>query len=94
MRRSESPFEYRGQWLGQEPGRAGWYRYWYDDRRRKTARRALQAETLEQAKDELVEILGAAPVPARAASQVLLSDVLNQVDKLANDYVAVNPIQP
>lgn len=77
MRRSESPFEYRGQWIGQEPGRAGWYRYWYDDRRRKTARRALQAETLERAKDELVEILGAAPAPARAASQVLLSDVLN-----------------
>ena len=24
----------------------------------------------------------------------ILNDVLNQVDKLANDYVAVNPIQP
>lgn len=77
MRRSESPFEYRGQWLGQEPGRARWYRYWYDDRKRKIARRSLGATTLEQAKEELVELLGAEPVSAQSPDRVLLSDVLN-----------------
>lgn len=77
MRRDRSPFEYRGQWLGQEGGRSGWYRYWYDERGRKVARRALAAASLEAAKDELVTLLGAEPVDARHPAKVLLSDVLN-----------------
>ena len=39
-------FELGGYWLDREPGRPGWYAYWYDRRARKTRRRSLGREDL------------------------------------------------
>lgn len=69
-------FEYRGQWIGEEPGRAGFYRYWYDDGSRRVKRKALPGATLEQAKEELIKILGNGAPSKKAPSEVYLFDVL------------------
>lgn len=79
MRKDRGPrglFEYRGQWIGQEPGRPGYYRYWYDERSRRVKRKALESGDLESAKEELVDLLAAAQVSAQSPSQVLIADVL------------------
>ncbi|MBX4883974.1 hypothetical protein HJA90_10310 [Rhizobium bangladeshense] len=76
-RRSERQlFEYRGQWIGQEAGRPGFYRYWYDDGSRRVKRKALPGENLEQAKEELVKLLGNGAPSKKAPSEVYLFDVL------------------
>lgn len=69
-------FEYRGQWIGQEPGRSGYYRYWYDDGSRRVKRKALSAGDIEQAKEELIRILGNGVPDKRAPSEVHLFRVL------------------
>ncbi|GLR61166.1 hypothetical protein GCM10007919_58950 [Rhizobium indigoferae] len=69
-------FEYRDQWIGQEPGRPGFYRYWYEDGSRRVKRKALDAVDLREAKDELIELLGRAPESSKAPSHVSLADVL------------------
>jgi hypothetical protein len=69
-------FEYRGQWIGQEPGRAGYYRYWYDDGSRRVKRKALHGGDLEQAKEELIKILGNGAPSKKAPCEVYLFDVL------------------
>ena len=69
-------FEYRGQWIGQEAGRPGFYRYWYEDGSRRVKRKALDAIDLREAKDELIEILGRAPESSKAPAYVSLADVL------------------
>lgn len=69
-------FEYREQWIGQEAGRQGFYRYWYDDGSRRVKRKALSAVDLEAAKEELIEILGAPTPSSGSPSEVYLFDVL------------------
>jgi len=69
-------FEYRGQWIGKESGREGYYRYWYDDGSRRVKRKALSALDLDQAKEELVGILGAAAPSSKSPGEVYLFDVL------------------
>lgn len=69
-------FEYKGQWIGQEPGRPGYYRYWYDDGSRRVKRKALAATDLPEAKDELIDILAGKGISSRAPSQVYLVDAL------------------
>ena len=69
-------FEYRGQWIGEEPGRVGFYRYWYDQRTRKVKRRALEAQNIEEAKEELIDILGSAGASRGAPEAVSLADVM------------------
>lgn len=78
MRREREPrglFEYRGQWVGQERGREGFYRYWYDDGSRRVKRKALSAVTLDGAKEELITLLGSAAPSKQAPSEVYLFDV-------------------
>lgn len=70
-------FEYREQWIGQEPGRPGFYRYWYDERSRRVKRKALLATDLESAKEELIDILGADIPSSKAPGEVWLFDVLS-----------------
>lgn len=69
-------FTYRGQWIGQEPGRPGYYRYWYDDGSRRVKRKALLAVDIEQAKEELIDLLGADIPSSKAPGEVWLFDVL------------------
>lgn len=69
-------FEYRNQWIGQEAGRPGFYRYWYDDGSRRVKRKALAAGDLGSAKEELIAILASKEVSALAPDQVLVVDVL------------------
>lgn len=80
MRKDRGPrglFEYRGQWIGQEPGRPGYYRYWYEDGSRRVKRKALHAIDLREAKDELITLLGRAPEEgSKAPDNVSLADVL------------------
>ncbi|KQV83287.1 hypothetical protein [Rhizobium sp. Root1220] len=79
MRRDRGPkglWEYKDQWIGTEPGRNGFYRYWYDDGSGRVKRKALAAIDLEAAKEELIAILGA-PIPStRDPREVYLFDVL------------------
>lgn len=56
-RRGDNLFEYGGHWLNTEPGRAAIYAYWYDERSRKTRRRSLGTEILEDAKTKLIAIV-------------------------------------
>lgn len=79
MRKRQSDrglFEYRGQWIGEEPGRAGFYRYWYDDGSRRVKRKALPGGDLEQAKEELIKVIGNGAPSKKAPSEVYLFDVL------------------
>jgi len=50
-------FELGGQWINTEPGRAGFWRYWYDAGARKVRRAVLGSRELEQAKVELAAII-------------------------------------
>lgn len=79
MRKERQPrglFEYRGQWVGQEKGRDGFYRYWYDDGSRRVKRKALASVTLQDAKEELIGLLGAEIPSSRDPREVYLFDVL------------------
>lgn len=79
MRRDRGPkglFEYRGQWIDQEPGRPGFYRYWYDDGSRRVKRKALAAADLPGAKEELIDLLADANISSKEPGQVLLADAL------------------
>ncbi|WP_035198533.1 hypothetical protein [Agrobacterium tumefaciens] len=79
MRRDRGPkglWEYKEQWIGTEPGRAGFYRYWYDDGSRRVKRKALAALDLESAKEELIALLGAPLPSSRDQREVFLFDVL------------------
>lgn len=69
-------FEYRGQWIGEEPGRAGYYRYWYENGSRRVKRKALAAIDLQSAKEELVGLLGQVPAPTKDPANVSLTSVL------------------
>jgi hypothetical protein len=79
MRRDRGPrglFEYRDQWIDQEPDRPGYYRYWYDDGSRRVKRRALAAADLPGAKEELIDLLADTGITAQDPSKVLLADAL------------------
>ena len=75
-RKPRGLFEYREQWIKQEPGRAGFYRYWYDERSGRVKRKALSAVDLEAAKEELIGILGTPTPSSGSPSEVYLFDVL------------------
>lgn len=69
-------FQYREQWINKEKGREGFYRYWYDERDRRVKRKALSSVNLEDAKEELFEILGAPTPSSSHPTEVYLFDVL------------------
>ncbi|MBG6148664.1 hypothetical protein IWQ51_006831 [Labrenzia sp. EL_142] len=66
-------FEYGGQWIGQEPGRAGYYRYWRIGNRVK--RRSLAHRELEAAKRELVSLVEQQPQNERDPREVMFATV-------------------
>lgn len=79
MRRERGPrglWEYKGQWINTEPGRTGFYRYWYDERSGRVKRKALEGVTLEEAQKSLVELLGAPAPSSRDPREVYLFSVL------------------
>lgn len=79
MRRDRGPkglWEYKDQWIGVEPGRNGYYRYWYDEGSGRVKRKALASVDLQAAKEELIAILGF-EISTRDPREVFLFDVLN-----------------
>ena len=72
-------FEYKGQWIGQEQGRSGFYRYWFEGRN--TRRRKLDGADLEKAIPELIAIVEAAPPEAGSPDQVMFAVVANSYRK-------------
>lgn len=73
MPRKERLFEYKGQWIAQEAGRPGFYRYWFQGRN--TRRRKLDASELEKAIPELISIVESAPPEAGTPDQVMFAVV-------------------
>lgn len=69
-------WEYKGQWIDVEPGRKGFYRYWYDERSGRVKRKALASVAIEAAKEELIALLGF-EISTRDPREVFLFDVLN-----------------
>lgn len=69
-------WDYKGQWINKEPGRKGFYRYWYDERSGRVKRKALEGVTLEEAQKSLVELLGAPAPSSRDPREVYLFSVL------------------
>lgn len=55
--RARPLFELGGQWIAQEPGRIGFYRYWNDAGTGRTRRASLGTKDLERAKERLAEIV-------------------------------------
>lgn len=55
--RARSLFELGGQWIAEEPGRAGLYRFWNDAGTGRTRRASLGTADLEAAKTSLAEII-------------------------------------
>lgn len=95
MRRERGPrglFEYRGQWIGQEAGRPGYYRYWYDDGSRRVKRKALLAADLSEAKDELIELLAGKGISPRSPGQVYLVDALAHYLKYKAEPAGYRPM--
>lgn len=76
-RRPRGLFEYRDHWIDREPGRAGFYQYWYDVESRRVKRKAIHGEDVDEASTNLINILGA-PLPIKnSPDQVWLFDVLD-----------------
>jgi len=53
-------WEYGGYWIGSANGTEVLYAYWYDAGRRSTRRRSLGTKVLDQAKERLISLAGAA----------------------------------
>ena len=75
-RKPRGLWDYKGQWINKEPGRKSFYRYWYDERSGRVKRKALAAVTLEEAQEELAELLGAPAPSSRDPREVYLYAVL------------------
>jgi len=55
--RSRAIFELGGQWIAEEPGKSGYYRYWIDAGIGRIRRASLSTKDLERAKERLAEIV-------------------------------------
>lgn len=55
--RARSLFELGGQWIAENPGRRGYYRFWNDASTGRTRRASLGTRDLEEAKRRLAEIV-------------------------------------
>ncbi len=60
-------FELGGQWLAREPGRTGFWRFWYDAGTQKVRRQRLGGLDLEAAKLELAQHVLRAEAPRRSS---------------------------
>lgn len=77
-------FEFGGQWIGREPGRGHFYRYWTDSADGRTHRESLGTADLEEAKELLAQIVVArAPKTSDSLLSAVLLDYFEQhTDKL------------
>lgn len=75
-REQQRLFQLEGQWIGQEAGRASYYRYWYDREAKRVKRERLGTDDFEEAKRLLAQIvLAEPPSDPHAPEQVLLASV-------------------
>ena len=80
QRGSRGLYEFRGHWIDHEPGSPNLYRYWYDERSRRVARRSLGTSSLEDAKERLNAIVTDPTfgvVGADSPERVLMLEVLD-----------------
>ena len=71
--RARTLFELGGQWIAEEPGRPGLYRFWNDPGNGRTRRASLGTTDLEEAKRKLAEIIvRGAPATDRTPLTIVL----------------------
>jgi hypothetical protein len=71
--RARTLFELGGQWIAEEPGRPGLYRFWHDAGNGRTRRASLGTTDLEEAKSKLAEIVvRGAPATDRTPLTIVL----------------------
>ena len=70
---SKRLWEYGGYWIASTHGTETLYAYWYDDGRRATRRRSLGTKILDEAKERLIALAGAAKSDtSRSPDRVML----------------------
>jgi integrase len=75
---SERIFEYGGFWLGRVKGSDAYYANWYDPHGRRTRRRSLGTQELEEAKKRLVEKAGVSQLRSdRSPERVMIMAALD-----------------
>jgi integrase len=86
----ERIFEYGGFWLGKVRGSDCFYACWYDPRGRRTRRRSLGTQELDEAKKQLVEKAGAATLQTdRSPERVMIATVLDHYcDHRGDDFAS------
>lgn len=67
----EKLFEYGGYWIGRAHGTPILYAYRYDRGRRQTPRKSLGTEILDEAKERLIKLVGAAQVGSSRSPDVV-----------------------
>jgi len=83
--KARSEFELAGQWIAQEPGRPGYYRFWIDPAIGRTRRASLGTTDIEEAKARLAEIVVRG---APADSDTHLAIILEKYFVERTDYLA------
>lgn len=88
--RKDPLFELGRYWIGVEPGRPGFWRFWYDAGTARVRRAKLGALDLEAAKLELAELVvkGERKSPASPLGAVLLAYFETRTDKLPSAKAA------
>ena len=75
---SDRLWEYGGYWIGRAGGTAQLYAYWYDKRKRRSARRSLATEILAEAQEKLIELVGSIQIDgSRSPDKVMIMSVLD-----------------
>lgn len=82
--RARALFELCGQWIAEEPGRLGLYRFWNDAGTGRTRRASLGTSNLEEAKRRLAEIVvrGAPATPDSHLAIIFENYFLQRTDHL------------
>ena len=90
--RARNLFELGGQWIAEEPGRPGLYRFWNDAGTGRTRRASLGTADIETAKKRLAEIVvtGASKTNDSHLAVVLENYFIDKTDHLTSKHTARN----
>lgn len=77
-------FELGGQWIAREPGRDGFWRFWYDARTQRVRRERLGSSDLEKAKIELAQAVLKAETPSWASP---LAAIMTRYHEEHSDHI-------
>lgn len=90
--RARNLFELCGQWIAEEPGRPGLYRFWNDPGNGRTRRASLGTADIETAKKRLAEVIviGATKTNDSHIAVVLENYFIDKTDHLTSKHSARN----